>query len=136
MPKTPAAAQFAALGIAEEDYTDAMRTAVTQRWAGLPVEKKIGDLRAELAAIETPTITLDDVPRGTGDPAVVEAAAAEELKRLRRNAAVNTWRAKTKLQAAIDARDVKFAALRAKRRTTSPRPGTETGDPAPLAAVS
>lgn len=141
MPKqTPAAEQFAALGIAEADYTKAMTLAVKQRWSNLPVERKVADLRAELAAVEAPVVPTVDALRtaleAAGEP-LAQAAAEAEHARLKRNAAVTAWRAKNKLQAAIDARDIKFAALRAKRGKVAPvRPGTETGDSAPVDSTS
>lgn len=142
MPKqTPAADAFAALGIAPADFTDAMTLAVKQRWSGLQTDAKVADLRAQLAAVEVAVVpSVDEMlaeHAAMGEPIddVARARATAEHKRLKRNAAVNAWRERNRLQAALDARDLKFKALRASRgKTVSPRPGTETGDR--LAAVS
>lgn len=122
--KTPAAEQFAALGLTDEAaWSKAMQLAVKQRWSGLPVDVKVADLRAQLAAV-----TVADVPSvdemvaeavalgGTDDDATREKAEAEH-KRLKRNAAVNAWRERNQIQAALDARDLKFAGLRAARKS-------------------
>lgn len=124
MPRrTPAAEQFAALGIPEDDYTDAMRLAVKQKWTGLPVDAKVADLRDQLAAlkpteVETPAQIKTRLILA-GAPVVTDAEVDVEHKRLKRNAAVNDWRARNQIQAALDARDAKFAALRAKRKGTT-----------------
>jgi len=145
MPKlTPAADQFAALGLTADQFTPAMQLAIKQKWSGLPVDKKVGDLRDALAAVTPPThATLVDLleasnadhPGRTIDEQ--HSLAGAEHARLKRNAAVAAWRERNKLQAAIDARDLKFAALRAKRGKSAgaPQPGTVTGDAAPSAAA-
>lgn len=141
MTQKNAAAQFAALGIPETDWTDAMRLAVKQKWSSLPVDAKVADLRARLASVETPAVPTIEALRlefraaGRAADLAAEDAIAEH-KRLKRNAAVTAWRARNQIQAALDAREAKFAALRAKRgATVTPRPGTATGDSA-LAAAS
>ena len=122
MKKTPAAEQFAALGIAKDDWTDAMRLAVKQKWSGLPVDAKVADLRALLdAATATPldVPSVEDIKKQMildGAVIAADAEAIKEHKRLKRNAAVNAWRERNQIQAALDARDLKFAALRAKRK--------------------
>lgn len=127
--KTPAAEQFAALGIAEDDYTDAMQLAVKQKWSGLPVEDKVADLRAALEALEAPTVP--DVAQIkadlvlAGNTVVSDEMATAEHKRLKRNAAVNAWRTRNQIQAALDARELKFAAMRNKRASAS-KPATAT----------
>lgn len=111
MPKkTPAAEQFAALNIDPADYTPAMALAVKQKWSGLPIDKKVGELRDALAAVESPDVpTVDDLAaQGADDP---EA----ERKRLVRNAKVHVWRQRNQIQAALDARDIRFKAMRAAR---------------------
>lgn len=108
---TPAADQFAALGIPEADWTDTMRLAVKQRWTNLPVDEKVGVLREQIAAVtKDPTPTADELAASgfAGDP-------VKEAARLKRNAAVNAWRARGQLQAALDARELRFAAIRAHR---------------------
>lgn len=137
MPKkTPAADQFRALGLTDETaWTDTMRLAVKQRWSGLPVDAKVADLRAQLAAIvpdPVPTAAaLQAALEAAGEPLAEQAAAAEH-KRLKRNVAVDVWRRRGKVQAAIDARDLKFAALRALRGKAAPQAGSVTGDAAPV----
>lgn len=123
MSKKPAAAdQFAALGLDQSVWTEPMRIAVAQKWSGLPVDTKVGDLRDQLAApYELVVPTVDELieaaaAAGGGDTADDDALgvrAAAEHARLTRNAKVNAWRARTKLQAALDARELRFAALRA-----------------------
>lgn len=141
MPKkTPAADQFAALGIPRDDWTDAMKLAVTQKWGDLPVTEKVADLRTSLAAVTTADVgTVADVKAQlllSGATIVTEADAVAEHKRLKRNAAVQAWRKRNQIQAALDARELKFAQLRAKRgKTAAPRGGTATGDATPLAAA-
>lgn len=121
--KTPAAEQFAALGISESDWTDAMRLAVKQKWSGLPVDAKVGDLRSLLATTKAtpPAVpSVEDIKKAmilAGDPVVTDAAATAEHKRRKRNAAVNAWRERNQIQAALDARDLKLAATRAKRKS-------------------
>ena len=96
---------FEEMGIPEADWTEPMRLAVKQKWSGLRVDEKVDVLRKELAAVEAVA-----VPSSVTDP--------DEVKRLKRNAAVNAWRTRNQIQAALDARDLKFAALRAKRGKT------------------
>jgi hypothetical protein len=122
--KTPAAEQFAALGLTDETaWTKAMQLAVKQRWAGLPVDVKVADLRARLAAVETAVVpTVEEMlaeHAAMGEPIddVARARAEAERKRLVRNANVNAWRERNQIQAALDARDLKFSALRAARKT-------------------
>lgn len=112
-----AAAQFAAMGIPESDWTDAMHLAVKQRWSNLPVDVKVDDLRASLADVKEPAL-----------PTVAELVAAgfdtepqqkDEMARRKRNAKVQAWRARKQIQAALDARDLRFKAMRAKRSTTA-----------------
>lgn len=132
--RTPAAEQFAALGIPETDWTDAMRLAVKQKWSGLPVDAKVADLRTQLdeltaRPLEVPTVADIKATMILAGAAVVTDAAAEtEHKRLKRNAAVNHWRERNQIQAALDARDLKFAALRAKRKPAA--------EPEPAAALA
>jgi hypothetical protein len=107
-----AADQFAGLGLAEADYTPAMTLAVKQRWSNLPIDRKVDDLRAAVAAVkavETPTVEILEAQGFEGD-AKVEAA------RLKRNATVNAWRERNQLQAALDAREARYAAMRAQRK--------------------
>lgn len=106
-----AADQFAALGIPEADWTDTMRLAVKQRWSNLPVDVKVDDLRTRVAAVKKdPTPTAADL-----EAAGFAGDARTEAARLKRNAAVNAWRTRGQLQAALDARELKFAAMRAAR---------------------
>lgn len=113
----PAGEQFAALGIDPADYTPAMTLAIKQRWSNLPVDKKVDELRAELAAVQTPAVTsVDALIQELGTRELAEA----EHRRLKRNAAVNAWRVRNQLRAALDARDLKFAAMRAKRAPKAP----------------
>lgn len=122
--KTPAAEQFRALGLTDEKaWTDAMQLAVKQRWGGLPVDKKVADLRAALEAVTlAPIPSVDEMVAeavslgGTDDEATRTKATAEH-KRLKRNAAVNAWRERNQIQAALDARDLRFAAMRAARKS-------------------
>jgi len=120
MPKkTPAAELFNACGIAPDDYTAAMRLAVKQRWSGLPIHEKVDVLRARLAAVQVasvdPAAVCESLAADT-PAAALDAATAAEVKRLKRNASVNAWRERNQLQAALDAREAKFAALRARRK--------------------
>jgi hypothetical protein len=109
---TPAAEQFAALGLNDPAaWSPAMHLAVKQRWGNLPVDRKVDDLRAELAAVEV---------EATPDAATVlslglapdQTAAEVEAHRRKRNAKVNAWRARNQIQAALDARALKFAQMR------------------------
>jgi hypothetical protein len=87
-PKTPETA-----GI----LTEAQKIAIAQKWK-LP-KGSIAELQAQQAAVtqaETPTVT--DLIDGGMDA----EKATKEAKRLARNAQINAWRARTKLQAAID----------------------------------
>jgi hypothetical protein len=80
-----------------DDLTEAEQIAVKQKWK-LPTGD-VADLQAQLAAVEqvaTPSVT-DLIDSGMDAD-----KAAKEAKRLARNAQVNAWRARTKLQAAID----------------------------------
>lgn len=121
--KTPAREQFLALGLTDESaWTPAMVLAVKQKWSGLPLDVKVADLRAQLAALEAeelPSVTelVTSMAAAGETGADLPERAAAELKRRKRNAAVNLWRSRNQLQAALDARDLKFAALRAKRGT-------------------
>lgn len=118
---TPAAEQFAALGLNDQTaWTPAMALAVKQKWANLPIDRKVDDLRSELAAVaveQTPdaaALAADpDFQKqwGPADDAVINAAQAE-AHRLKRNAKVNAWRQRNQIQAALDARALKFAAMR------------------------
>lgn len=122
---TPAAEQFAALGLTDPAaWSPAMNLAVKQKWANLPVDRKVDDLRAELAAVEvakTPDAAalLAGNAAGATEPcyaaATDQAAADVEAARLKRNAKVNAWRVRNQIQAALDARAMKFAAMRAGR---------------------
>lgn len=112
---TAAAAQFTALGIDEADYTDAMRLAVKQRWSNLPVDQKVDDLRAALAAVKEPALPTDDELVAAGF--TTDVAKHDEMARRKRNAKVQAWRARKQIQAALDARDLRFRAMRAKRST-------------------
>lgn len=108
-----AAAQFEALGIPEADWTDAMRLAVKQRWSNLPVDVKVDDLRASLAAVTEPAAPTEAELVAAGF--TTEPAQHDELARRKRNAKVQAWRARKQIQAALDARDLRFKAMRAKR---------------------
>lgn len=108
-----AADAFAALGIAPADWTDTMRLAVKQNWTNLPVDKKVDDLRAEIAAIKPEPVPPAEVLLAQGFGTEDECRA--EVNRLKRNASVNAWRARGQLQAALDAREAKFARVRAAR---------------------
>lgn len=137
MTKTDPAEQFA--GIPESDWTDPMRLAIKQRWTKLPMDAKVDELRARLAAVTVAPIDEDALRADFPDVEKFEA----ELKRRKRNAAVNAWRERNQIQAALDARQAKFAALRSKRGKTAGPAKSETGDaaapapdPAPMAAAS
>jgi hypothetical protein len=143
MPKskaTPAAEQFIAHGLTDESaYTPAMQLAIKQKWTGLPIDSPVATLRDAIAKIKpkpVPSVTdvMADLAAQGVSPVSGEAAAAE-VKRLKRNAAVQAWRERNQLQAALDARELKFAALRAKRKVVG-SPKSETGDAAPKAAVA
>lgn len=141
MPKTKAADQFAALGLNPSDWTPTMALAVKQRWTDLPIETKVGDLREQLAAlVPAPVPPVGDVKAAMileRRATVADDEAAAEHRRLKRNAAVNHWRARNQIKAALEARDAKFAKMRARRgQTAAPRPGTETGDRAPVSVAS
>jgi hypothetical protein len=101
----------------DEFTTDAMRVAVVQRWT-IPEGTKV-QLEAELAAIE-------DAPpvehfAAQLDPAEWPdtEAAAKEAKRRARNAQVNVWRQRTRLQAALDTRSAQFKRIRAQAKKAS-----------------
>lgn len=122
-----AAAQFAAMGIDPKDFTETMELAVKQKWSGLPVDEKVDDLRAQIADVEVDPTPTADMLQATGfsrDPDACRVEAA----RLKRNATVNAWRRRGQLQAALDAREIKFAKVRAKRAAA------KNGDP--VAAAS
>lgn len=126
MPKaTPAAEQFTALGINPADYTPAMQLAVKQKWGNLRVNEKVDVLRRDLAAVVTepapPVESIEATARAMGE-ADPTAYAVAEHKRLKRNHAVAAWRARNQIQAALDARDLKFKAMRAKRGSKSAEP--------------
>lgn len=107
-----AAEQFAALGLTDASkWTPAMNLAVKQKWSSLPVDAKVDDLRTRLAAVKTPAVP--SIHALTQQLGTADAAKAEHA-RLLRNAKVNAWRARNQIQAALDAREMKFAA-RAKR---------------------
>lgn len=133
--RTPAADQFKALGIPETDWTDAMQLAVKQKWSGLPVDDKVADLRAALEALTQPEVPTVEQIKGelvlAGNPVVTDDMATAEHKRRKRNAAVNHWRARNQIQAALDAREAKFAMMRGKRKG-----GGKDSQSAPLAAAS
>lgn len=122
MPKRiTAAQQFTDLGIPESDWTPAMRLAVKQRWSLLPVSEKVDVLRQGIAAVEPdPTPTVDQLAT-TGHP---REECEKEARRLKRNAGVNAWRDRGQLQAALDARTLKFAQLRAAKKA----PAAAVGD--------
>jgi hypothetical protein len=107
----PAEQQFLDLGLTDRaTWTPAMNLAVKQKWSNLEVDAKVDDLRARIAAVttaETPPVEVLTA-QGVADP-------EKEAARLRRNAGVNAWRVRSQLQAALDARELKFAALRGKR---------------------
>lgn len=112
--KTPAAAAFEKLGAKPVDYTPAMRLAVKQKWTDLPTEVPVAELRERLAALEAPSVpTLAELE---ADESVTDPAG--ELVRLKRNAAVNAWRARNRLQAALDARNLRYAALRSAKKAS------------------
>jgi len=122
--KTPAAEQFHALGLTDEKaWTPTMLLAVKQRWSGLPVDQKVADLRAALAAVEVAAVPSVDemvaeaVSLGGTDNDATRDKATTEHKRLKRNAAVNAWRERNQIQAALDARDLKFRALRSAKKS-------------------
>jgi hypothetical protein len=122
MPKQISARQqFDKMGIDPADYTKPMQIAIKQRWTLLPVECKVGDLRNMLAAV-TPAPTPSAVELAAENLArdgIEDRDGAErEAKRLAANARVNAWRERGRIQAALDARDLKYAALRAKKVKT------------------
>jgi hypothetical protein len=103
--------------------TDAQRHALKQGWnltdlLGLTV----AELRARLAAV-TPADVPSVVDLATQAPAdlpmdeLPSTWAVKEHARLKRNAVTNAWRERMRLQAALDTRGAKYAALRAKRGT-------------------
>lgn len=107
---TPAAEQFHQMGLTPADYTPAMEIAVKQKWGDLPVDDKVADLRDRIDAVTTePTPTAIELEHAGLDA----EAAATEAKRLKRNAKVQAWRERNHLQAALDARELKFARMRA-----------------------
>lgn len=104
---TPAAEQFSAMGLEPADWTDTMRIAVKQRWTNLPVDAKVDDLRTQIAAVTpAPAPTVEVLlAQGFG----TEDECRTEVARLKRNASVNAWRTRNQLQAALDARELKYA---------------------------
>ena len=110
----PAAAQFEALGLTPKDWTPAMQMAVKQKWSNLPVDDKVDDLRQRIADVEPEPTPSPDILMATGFSTKADECA-EEAKRLKRNATVNAWRVRTQLQAALDARELRFAKVRAAR---------------------
>lgn len=112
-----AAEQYTAMGLTDPAvWTPAMNLAVKQKWSNLPVDVKVDDLRGRLASVEAPTVeSLDALTQRLG---TLDAAKAEHA-RLLRNAKVNAWRARNQIQAALDARELKFAAMRGKRQLVS-----------------
>lgn len=119
LKKKSADAQFAALGIPESAWTPAMRLAVKQRWSSLPVDETVDSLRHRLADV-TPHAVPEPAELAASDESFADAAAAEkEIARLKRNAAVNAWRERTQLQAALDARGLKFAGMRGRKKEAS-----------------
>ena len=111
-PATPAADAFAGLGLDETEWTPAMTIAVRQCWSGLPTDAPVADLRAAIANIPQPT-------RDTIAAQNPDVTDADELSRLCRNAKVNAWRKRTQLQAALDARSLRFAKMRAARKVAA-----------------
>ena len=104
--------QFTELGLTVRDYTPAMKLAIKQRWSNLEVDAKVDDLRARVAAVKVEETPSAEILQAQGmDPEEARAEAA----RLRRNAGVQAWRARNQLQAALDAREAKFAKMRGKR---------------------
>lgn len=108
----PAAAdQFAKLGLTPADWTPAMGVAVKQKWTGLDVDAKVADLRERIEAQVRPTLdTIRAQHPGVDD---------DEATRLLRNAKVNAWRVRTRLQAALDARELRFAKMRAAKASAA-----------------
>ena len=116
-----AAQQFEQLGIELKDHTRAMQLAVSQRWTNLPVDLPVGELRKRIAAVKTaPVASVEDVMADrvtAGENPVVRADCEAEVARLKRNAAVNAWRERNQLQAALDAREIAWRARFAKKST-------------------
>lgn len=110
----PAAAQFDALGLTPTDWTPAMQMAVKQKWANLEVDAKVDDLRARIADVEPDPTPTADILMASGFSTDEDECAAE-ARRLKRNATVNAWRERTQLQAALDARELRYAKVRAAR---------------------
>lgn len=107
-----AAAVVEELKAAGAEITPALEVAVKQKWT-LP-EGTMAELKAQLDAVQMP----NDLPTAE---ALYEAnfhadkeACKTEAARLVRNAKTNDWRNRTRLQAAIDARTLKFAVRGAK----------------------
>jgi hypothetical protein len=137
---TPAAEQFAALGLTDQSaWSPAMNLAVKQKWANLPVDRKVDDLRAELAAIAVDEVPTVDMLEGSAMPQHGDARemtrdeAVAEHARLLRNAKVNAWRKRNQIQAALDARALKFAQMR-QGKALKVKGGSH--DAAPALAVS
>ena len=101
--------QFADLGLTARDYTPAMVLAIKQHWSNLQIDAKVDDLRAAIKAVTTEETATADILIAKGMP---EDEARSEAARLRRNAGVQAWRQRNQLQAALDAREAKFAKMR------------------------
>lgn len=111
----PAAEQFADLGLTnQKHWTPAMQLAVKQKWSNLPIGDKVDDLRNAIADIVTDPTPSVEMLLATGF-SKDEGACRVEAARLKRNATVNAWRRRNQLQAALDAREMKYAAMRAAR---------------------
>lgn len=135
----PAHESFTKLGLAPAVWTDAMRLAHKQRWTNLPVDDKVADLRDRLAAVAPdPVRSVDQLlvdMLASGQSPVTRADAEAEHKRLKRNAGVNAWRERGRLQAALDARELRFAAMRAaKKPAPAPAAGAVVSEAAGLAS--
>jgi hypothetical protein len=111
----PAAEQFADLGLTNpKHWTPAMELAVKQKWSNLPIGDKVDDLRAAIADVVTDVTPSPEMLQATGFSKDVDACRVEAA-RLKRNATVNAWRKRNQLQAALDAREMRYAAMRAAR---------------------
>ena len=108
----PAAEQFDALGLTPKDWTPSMQMAVKQKWSNLEVDAKVDDLRQRIADVEPVPTPTPEILMASGFSADLDECT-EEAKRLKRNATVNAWRTRTQLQAALDARELRFAKTRA-----------------------
>jgi hypothetical protein len=108
MPRksTPAAEQFRAMGLEPSEWTEPMKIAVKQRWSNLPVDAKVDELRAQIAAVAPAPVPTVEVLQAQGFG--TEDECRTEVARLKRNASVNAWRSRNQFQAALDARELKF----------------------------